>query len=125
MKQTIMTALAIAVARAQTDDLEYEFNFDLLLAEENAKMHPFWMYRLKEGPAVAVNNYDSMSIPNNQIALIKKFPIDGAEYNYKPIMKGGALQYTVDLSLSDCGCVAGAYAVSIKGGCDPEKPMSS
>jgi len=44
-------------------------------------------------------------------------------------MKGGALQYKVDLSNTDCGCVAGAYAgayaVSLDSGCNPEADMMS
>jgi len=40
-------------------------------------------------------------------------------------MKGGALKYKVDLSNTDCGCVAGAYAVSLESGCNPEMDMMS
>ena len=119
MKQTLMTALAIAYARAQLggleglEDLEYDFNFDLIIGEEDGKMNPLWMWCTKEGPAVNINGYDSMVIPNNQVALLKNTPLDGKIHDYQPVMKGGALQYTVDLSTVDCGCVAGAYAVSI------------
>ena len=56
---------------------------------------------------------------------MKKAPIDGSEYAYMPFLKGGAVEYKVDLSNTDCGCVAGAYAMSISGGCDPEASMST
>ena len=121
MKQAIMAALAIAIkAKAQDSDLQYDFNFDLILAKEDNKMNPLWKWHIKDGPEVVIKDLDSMIIPNNQVAVLKNTPLEGVKYDYMPIMKGGALQYTVDLSNTDCGCVAGAYAVSIEGGCNPE-----
>lgn len=124
MKQTTLAAaLAIAVSRAQ--QFEYSFNYDLVIAEEDNQMHPLWMWHPEEGPKVSVEDFRKITIPNNQKTLMKTSTIDGSEYAYMPILKGGAIEYTVDLSNTDCGCVAGAYAMAITGGCDPETPMSS
>ena len=111
-----MAALAITVSRAQTTrELEYDSNFDSLpiVTKMDNTINPLWVWDSKEGPAIDFNNFDSMIIPNNQVALMKDVPMTGSDNNYTPVMKGGALSYTVDLSHVDCGCVAGAYAVSI------------
>lgn len=65
-----------------------------------------------------------MTIPNNQKVFFKTSPMDGSQYAYTPNLKGGAIEYTVDLSETECGCVAGAYAMAISGGCDPEAAQS-
>jgi hypothetical protein len=57
---------------------------------------------------------------NNSI-LIKNQEYEGHEYAYKPYVRGGAIQYTVDLSNHGCGCVAGVYAVAMKAGCNGEE----
>ena len=83
MKQTLIAALALAAANAQLDKgYEYSFNFDLFVAKEDDLMKPLWMWRHKDGPKVEVNNYDSMYIPNNQVAYLKDMPLDGKDYAY-------------------------------------------
>lgn len=52
-------------------------------------------------------------VPNNNSILIKDMEWDGQEFAFKPYLKGGALEYTVDLSTVECGCVAGVYAVKL------------
>ena len=88
-------------------------------------MRPLLARYPKEGADVEFRNFREMSIPNNQKVLFKKSPLDGAKYAYTPNLKGGAIQYTVDLRETECGCVAGAYAMAISGGCDPEAGHSA
>ena len=61
-----------------------------------------------------------VQVKNNNSLLIKNQEFDGYEYAYKPYIRGGAIEYTVDLSNHGCGCVAGVYAVAIKAGCNGE-----
>ena len=39
---------------------------------------------------------------------------------YKPRLRGGALQYTVNLKHVRCGCVAGVYAVKVNDKANPD-----
>ena len=41
---------------------------------------------------------------------------------YKPGIRGGSIQYDVDLSAMDCGCVSGMYLVQYDGNCTQD-PM--
>ena len=43
----------------------------------------------------------------------------------KPAIRGGALEYTVDLSNFGCGCVAGVYAVAVNDFCNNEDGMTT
>jgi len=53
--------------------------------------------------------------------LIKDYDWDGQQFAFKPYLRGGAMQYTVDLSTVPCGCVAGVYAVKLDDfGCSEE-----
>ena len=61
-----------------------------------------------------------VTVNNNNSVLIKNQAFDGYEYAYKPYIRGGAIEYTVDLSNHGCGCVAGVYAVAMKPGCNGE-----
>jgi len=98
MKQTLIAALTLAAARAQTftpadgqlqgglgglgQGYEYEFNYDLFVTQEDNLMNPLWTWTHKDGPKVNVIMYDEMHIPNNQVAYLKKMPIDGHDYAY-------------------------------------------
>jgi hypothetical protein len=55
-----------------------------------------------------------VSVPNNNSILLKSNAYDGDTMAYKPRIRGGALEYTVDLSSVDCGCVAGVYLVALR-----------
>ena len=45
---------------------------------------------------------------------------DGKAFLYQPFLRGGSVQYDVDLSTVGCGCTAGVYAVNSSGYCSPE-----
>jgi hypothetical protein len=52
-------------------------------------------------------------VPNNNSMLIKKNPYEGENYAFTPYLRGGSIEFTVDLSTVECGCVAGVYAVKL------------
>ena len=70
---------------------------------------------------------DSVRVHNNNNILIKDDPYDGENFAFKPWIRGGSIEYTVDLSSQDCGCVAGVYAVAVNPdlGCGTEDPTGS
>ena len=61
-----------------------------------------------------------MMVSSNNSIVLKISPFEGFEYAYKPYIRGGAIEYTVDLSSHGCGCVAGVYAVTMNGQCNGE-----
>jgi len=61
-------------------------------------------------------------VPNNNSFALQNRPRVDEETFFKPYLRGGSMQYTVDLSALDCGCVAGVYAVTIGKNCDPKYP---
>ena len=61
-----------------------------------------------------------MKVSSNNSVLLKTSASDGYEYAYKPHLRGGAIEYTVDLSSHGCGCVAGVYAVAMNAQCNGE-----
>ena len=61
-----------------------------------------------------------MMVSSNNSVLLKTEPYAGHEYAYKPYLRGGAIEYTVDLSTHGCGCVAGVYAVAMNDQCNGE-----
>ena len=65
-------------------------------------------------------NKSRIKVPENNSILLKNQEYEGYNYAYKPYVRGGAIQYTVDLSNHGCGCVAGVYAVAMKPGCNGE-----
>ena len=66
-------------------------------------------------------NDTRMTVAANNSIIIKDDKFDKHYYGFKPRLRGGAVQYTVDLSNHFCGCVAGFYLVNIsKTGCEPE-----
>ena len=66
-----------------------------------------------------------VAVKTNNSLLIKNQAYDGYEYAYKPYIRGGAIEYTVDLSNHGCGCVAGVYAVAIRAGCNGEEEQQN
>ena len=78
-------------------------------------------FRSQDWTDAPVDQSDTrVQVKNNNSLLIKNQEFEGYEYAYKPYIRGGAIEYTVDLSNHGCGCVAGVYAVAIKAGCNGE-----
>lgn len=62
-----------------------------------------WAYAEAEGGRVSVGG-------NNSLFLRKSADLD-EDSVYKPRIRGGSIEYDVQVSGLDCGCVAGAYLV--------------
>ena len=61
---------------------------------------------------------NGVTIPNNSQILLKNYAYDGQAYAFKPYLRGGSIQYTVDLSGVNSGCATGVYAVALDNNCD-------
>ena len=68
-----------------------------------------------------------VNVSSNNAILLKHNEFEGHEYAYKPYIRGGAIEYTVDLGSHGCGCVAGVYAIAVNSQCngETEQDMSS
>lgn len=66
-----------------------------------------------------------LSVSANNAVFMKKSKDDVSIYNvYKANLRGGSIKYDVDLSQTDCGCVAGAYLVNTSPECG-QKEMTN
>jgi len=54
-------------------------------------------------------------IPYNERAMLLTSYTANSETIYRPNLLGGAVDYDVDLSQSNCGCIAAFYLVSAPG----------
>ena len=83
-------------------------------------------FRSQDWTDAPVDQSDTrVQVKNNNSLLIKNQAFEGYEYAYKPYIRGGAIEYTVDLSNHGCGCVAGVYAVAIRAGCNGEEEQQN
>ena len=107
---TISAIIAVAINATY-----YEFPFTLDGTSET--LH----YRYQDWHQTTSDMSGSeMKVSSNNSVLLKKSPYEGYEYAYKPYIRGGAIEYTVDLSSHGCGCVAGVYAVAMNAQCNGE-----
>jgi len=56
-----------------------------------------------------------VTIPYNNRAILSQTPSMDPNQYYKPNLLGGSVEYDVDLSQSNCGCVAAFYLVGAPG----------
>ena len=56
---------------------------------------------------------NGIDIGMNSNVFIHDYPYDGQYWAYKPRVRGGSIEYDIDLSSFGCGCVAGLYAVAL------------
>ena len=68
----------------------------------------------------ATTDRSSVTISTNNHFTIKRNAWDGHDFAAKYLLRGGSVEYDVDLSQMDCGCVAGLYLVQDNEWCDPE-----
>jgi len=54
-------------------------------------------------------------MPFNSRAILIETPTVDPNHYYRPNLLGGSLDYDVDLSLSNCGCIAAFYLVKTPG----------
>jgi hypothetical protein len=85
------------------------------------------LYYRSQDWSSAETNQSSVKVSSNNSILLKDQEYEGHEYAYKPYIRGGAIEYNVDLSSHGCGCVAGVYAVAMNSQCngESEQDMSS
>jgi hypothetical protein len=77
-------------------------------------------YRSQDWSSTEQDMVSRVHVSSNNSILLKDNEYEGYEYTFKPFIRGGAIQYTVDLSSQGCGCVAGVYAVAMNSQCNPE-----
>jgi hypothetical protein len=114
MKKTFISACLASAAFSLTNELP---TFDLIpngwqSIQITHDGEPKTLY-------VASDSYSSsgnrVTIPYNNRALLSQTPyMDPAQF-YKPNLLGGSVEYDVDLSGSNCGCVAAFYLVGAPG----------
>jgi hypothetical protein len=104
-----MNKFVIASLAAFTAHAEYQE----LLSEKNNGDKTLYYKSQPWSSTTSENGNRQVNIPNNNNIFIKSSPYDGTTYAEKPYIRGGAIQYTVDLSSMGCGCVAGVYAVAM------------
>ena len=66
-----------------------------------------------------------VNIPLNNSITLRNEAIEGHDDMYKPNLRGGAIEYNVDLSSVGCGCVAGLYAVFVDDYCNADNNIKS
>mgnify|MGYP001180543877 CR=1 FL=1 len=117
MKQFTLAALCAALSSAE---IYQQFTVDVDGNDRN--MH----FRSQDWSTVDVHaDGRGISVPNNNYVLIKADPYDGADYAFRPWLRGGAFEYTVDLSSMPCGCVASVHGVRVDSeGCSEEDMAS-
>ena len=54
----------------------------------------------------------NLLIDDNNNVFLQSEPIDGADYSFKPDLRGGMIEYDIDMSWNDCGCVSSLYLVA-------------
>ena len=64
----------------------------------------------------------SVTIGHNDMFVFRNQGNSDIDSVFKPTLKGGAIEYSVNLATNDCGCVAGFYAVEMNNSCNPERP---
>lgn len=114
--QKFSTAAILAVSiQAAWHDMKVEVN-----GSEETK-------QIKSKPWSTIEHMDMdhcALVPNNNSFTLHNQPREDFDTFYKPELRGGSIQYTVDLSAMDCGCVAGVYGVKVDGDCDPNDSQS-
>lgn len=109
-----MRAFAVsAIISVAVNAMYYEYN--ITLDGASSTLH----YRNQDWAESEMSS-SGLNISSNNSVLLKQSPYEGHEYAFKPYIRGGAIEYTVDLSSHGCGCVAGVYAVAMNEQCNGE-----
>jgi len=104
MRNFVLAALTAALVQAEYQDFTIKMN-----GTEYAKH-----FRSQDWTSIdTFSNGTGAHVGNNNSMLIKDSAWDGQEYAFKPRLRGGAMQFAVDLSSVECGCVAGVYGVKL------------
>ena len=111
MKSFILSAIAASIASAEYRTLKVEI--DGYESDKYYEPRPF-------SRAIDLYRNKGVSMANNDAFNL----LDATGRNdasYMPNLVGGSIEYDVDVSSIDCGCVAGLYLADIKSaGCQME-----
>ena len=114
MQKRLSIACTLAVL-GEANWLDFKIDID---GKEKTKT-----IKSKQWSQIEVMDQDHYAlVPNNNSFALQNRPRVDEETFFKPYLRGGSIQYTVDLSALDCGCVAGVYAVTVNKKCDPKYP---
>lgn len=115
MKHFAIAAMAAVPSFAQWQWIDWPIKID-----GTETMKHFQALSTSQGQ---VEGYE-LTVKNNSAMFLKNSMDDGMAAVYKPGVRGGSVSYDVDLSQTDCGCVAGVYLVNIGEGCQQD-PMAT
>ena len=54
----------------------------------------------------------SLRVGKNNNVFLQDMDVSGPDYAFSPLIRGGSIEYDIDLSWNDCGCVSGFYLVA-------------
>lgn len=111
MKQTFVAALSMIAVQA-SDYFSINLEVDGYEYEKYVQQIDWFEH------STVTNDGYGVTIPNNSQILLKNYAYDGQAYAFKPYLRGGSLQYTVDLSGVNAGCATGVYAVALDSECE-------
>ena len=113
VKRHALFAAALAVTASAYQ--EFNMSVDDVLQTKFIKSQTWTTAEISnENKSVRIGNNNSLVFRNNADNALSSV--------FKPTLMGGAIEYTVDLSSNDCGCVTGLYAVEMTNQCNPETP---
>lgn len=74
--------------------------------------------------SVTTDNWQVTVDPNTAI-LIHDQAWVGSDYAMTPALRGGSINYWVNMASMQSGCVAGLYLVTLNSACDADAAMAS
>jgi hypothetical protein len=121
MKQFAVAILA-AIASAQSQNGWMALNM-----VKDGNDYPDGYFVRSQDWSTATVQDKTLTIGGNNSMAIQLSQTEDVAANFKPYVRGGSIQYDVNLSAVNSGCVAGVYMVETDGWCDPnaEKGSSS
>lgn len=70
------------------------------------------MYVRSQNFSTATASDGSLFVDDNNNVFMQSQPYDGPDYSFKPLIRGGMIEYDIDMSWNDCGCVSSFYLVA-------------
>jgi len=70
------------------------------------------MYVRSQNFSTATASAGSLFVDDNNNVFMQSQPYDGPDYSFKPLIRGGMIEYDIDMSWNDCGCVSSFYLVA-------------
>ena len=86
-------------------------NFIRFRIKVDGDFSPKWLTNKNWSSAFTEDFKKSVTIANNNSLFLRNSKSLSEEAMYEPMLRGGSIEYDVDVSAQDCGCVAGVYLV--------------